>query len=139
MQQLSAQDASFLYRELPATPMHVGSLSIYDGTHADPARLTEEAILKAVAERLHLAVTTRRKCVRVPMEADYPYWVEDQDFDLEYHVRRIGLPKPADWNELKKLTARVYSHPLDMSKPLWEFYIIEGLNSGHLAGVEHRT
>ncbi len=129
MQQLSAQDASFLYGETSATPMHVGSVSIYDGAHADPKRLTEEAILKAISERLHLAITTRRKCIRVPMEADYPYWLEDQDFDLEYHVRRIGLPQPADWAELKKLTARVFSHPLDLTKPLWEFYIIEGLNN----------
>ena len=133
MEQLSAQDASFIYLESPATPMHVGSISIYDGVDADRARLTEEAILSAIQERLHLVVTTRRRCVRVPLEADYPYWVEDKDFDLEYHVRRVGLPKPADWTELKKLTARIFSRPLDMTKPLWEFYIIDGLDN--LAGV----
>ncbi len=133
MEQLSAQDASFIYLESPATPMHVGSISIYDGVGAQASRLTEEAILRAIQERLHLVQTTRRRCVRVPMEADYPYWVEDQDFDLEYHVRRVGLPKPADWAELKKLTARIFSRPLDMTKPLWEFYIIDGLDN--LAGV----
>ncbi|MEM7099971.1 MAG: wax ester/triacylglycerol synthase family O-acyltransferase [Pseudomonadota bacterium] len=133
MQQLSAQDASFIYLESPATPMHVGSISIYDGNEADSARLSEDAIIRAIQERLHLVVTTRRKCVRVPFEADYPYWVEDQDFDLEYHVRRVGLPRPGDWAEFKKLTARIFARPLDMTKPLWEFYIIDGLD--HMAGV----
>lgn len=133
MQQLSAQDASFLYLESSATPMHVGSISIYDGSDTDDSRLTEEAILRSVGDRLHLAVTTRRRCIRVPLDADYPYWIEDADFDLEYHIRRVALPKPADWTELKKLSARIFSRPLDMNKPLWEFYIIEGLD--HLEGI----
>ena len=133
MQQLSPQDASFIYLETPATPMHVGSLSIYDPADSDNADFSEESVLRNVADRLHLATTTRRKCVRVPFEADYPYWVEDQGFDLEYHVRRVGLPKPGTWDELKKLTARIFSRPLDMSRPLWEMYIIDGLDN--LAGV----
>ena len=133
MQQLSPQDASFVFLESATTPMHIGSISIYDGANADPARLTEKAIMRAISNRLHLVETTRRRCIRVPMDADYPYWVEDEDFDLEYHVRRVGLPKPADWAELKKLVARIFARPLDMTKPLWEFYIIDGLEN--LTGV----
>ena len=129
MQQLSAQDASFVYLESTATPMHVGSLCIYDGGHADAARLHEEAILRNVDERLHLNATTRRRLVRVPFEADYPYWIEDNNFDLEYHVRRIALPQPADRATLMKLASRIFARPLDMTKPLWELYVIEGLDN----------
>ena len=133
MQQLSAQDASFVYLETSAAPMHVGSLGIYDGTNAVAQRLTEEAILKNVGERLHLAPTARRRLVRVPFEADYPYWIEDRDFDLEYHVRRVALPKPGDRAALQKLASRIFARPLDMTKPLWELYVIEGLDN--VAGV----
>ena len=129
MEQLSAHDASFIYMESPATPMHVGSLQIYDGTDVDPARLTEEAILKSVGERLHLSSTTRRRLVRVPFEADYPYWIEDADFDLEYHVRRVALPNPKDRDALQKLASRIFSRPLDLTKPLWELYVIESLDN----------
>ncbi len=137
MQQLSAQDASFVYLESTATPMHVGSLCIYDGGHADAARLHEEAILRNVDERLHLNATTRRRLVRVPFEADYPYWIEDGNFDLEYHVRRIALPQPANRETLMKLAARIFSRPLDMTKPLWELYVIEGLD--HVEGLPRNS
>ncbi len=133
MQQLSAQDASFVYMESPAAPMHVGSLCIYDGSAVDPERLTEEAVTRMVDERLHLNVTTRRRLARVPFEADYPYWVEDAGFDLEYHVRRVALPKPGDRLALQKLASRIFSRPLDMTKPLWELYVIEGLD--HIEGI----
>jgi len=129
MQQLSAQDASFVYLESTDTPMHLGSLCIYDGGTADAARLHEEAILRNIGDRLHLSATTRRRLVRVPFEADYPYWIEDGNFDLEYHVRRIALPKPGDRETLLKLASRIFSRPLDMTKPLWELYVIEGLDN----------
>ena len=129
MQQLSAQDASFIYLETPAAPMHVGSLCIYDGSDITPEQLTEESIARAIDERLHLNPTMRRRLVRVPFEADYPYWIEDADFDLEYHIRRIALPRPGDRATLMKTVARIFSRPLDMSKPLWEMYVIEGLEN----------
>ena len=129
MKQLSAHDASFIYMESPATPMHIGSLCIYDGTDIDPDRITEESIQRHMAERLHLNAATRRRLVRVPMEADYPYWIEDRNFDLEYHVRRVALPRPGDRAALQKLASRIFARPLDMTKPLWELYIIEGLDN----------
>ena len=129
MQQLSAQDASFVYLETPAAPMHIGTLCIYDGSETDDARLHEEAILRSVGERLHLNATTRRRLVRVPFEADYPYWIEDGNFDLEYHVRRVALPKPGDRAALQKLASRIFARPLDLTKPLWELYVIEGLEN----------
>ncbi|XOV85024.1 MAG: wax ester/triacylglycerol synthase family O-acyltransferase [bacterium] len=129
MQQLSIQDASFIYLETPATPMHVGSLCIYDGSQSDPARLTQEAITRTVDERLHLNATTRRRLVKVPFEADFPYWIEDKDFDLEYHLRRVALPSPGDRDALQQLASRIFARPLDMTKPLWELTVIEGLNN----------
>lgn len=129
MHQLSIQDASFIYLETPATPMHVGSLCIYDGSQTDPERLTEAALLRTVGGRLHLNTTTRRRLVRVPFEADYPYWIEDRHFDLEYHIRRVALPKPGDRDALQALASRIFARPLDMSKPLWELTVIEGLNN----------
>ena len=71
----------------------------------------------------------RQKLVRVPLGLDHPYWVDDPDFDLEYHVRHIALPKPGDWRQLMIQVARLHSRPLDREHPLWEAYIIEGLHN----------
>ncbi len=133
LEQLSAQDASFIFMESPATPMHVGSLAIYDPSSSDADVLSEERYTRFQQERLHLWPASRRRLAPVPFNADYPYWIEDEDFELDYHMRRIGLPKPGDWAELHKMAARIFERPLDMSKPLWEFYIIEGLDN--LEGV----
>ncbi len=129
LQQLSAQDASFVFMESPATPMHVGSLAVYDPSSADAEILSEDHYMRFQRERLHLWAASRRRLVSVPFNADYPYWIEDEDFELDYHVRRIGLPQPGDWAELYKMAARIFERPLDLSKPLWEFYIIEGLDN----------
>ena len=129
LEQLSAQDASFIFMESPATPMHVGSLAIYDPSSSEADVLSEERYTRFQQERLHLWPASRRRLAPVPFNADYPYWIEDEDFELDYHMRRIGLPKPGDWAELHKMAARIFERPLDMSKPLWEFYIIEGLDN----------
>jgi len=71
----------------------------------------------------------RRKLVRVPLELDFPYWVDDQHFDLEYHVRHGRLPEPGDWRQFCTHLARYHSRPLDMSLPLWEMYVVEGLDN----------
>lgn len=133
LQQLSAQDASFVFMESPAAPMHFGSVAIYDPSTSGEEVLSEERYKRFQRDRLHLWAASRRRLAPVPFNADYPYWIEDEDFELDYHLRRIGLPKPADWAELNKMVARIFERPLDMSKPLWEFYIIEGLDN--LEGV----
>jgi len=129
MQQLSGMDASFVYFETPARPMHVAGLSIYDPSTAPGGKVTFKGILANFEERIHLARTFRQKMVPVPMNLDHPYWVEDRDFDLEFHVRHIALPKPGDWRQLCILAARLHSHMLDLSRPLWETYVIEGLDN----------
>ena len=133
MEQLTGQDASFLYSETPNAPLHVGSLAIYDQTQVPDGYLRFKDILASNEERIHLSGTMRRKVVRVPMDLDHPYWVEDKTFDLEYHIRHIGLPEPGDWRQLYILAARIMSRPLDMSKPPWEMYYIEGV--GNLDGL----
>ena len=128
LQQLSPQDASFVYMETPSTPMHIGSLSVYDAADSPLAPLNEQKILGFFRDRLNQWPNTRQRLVRVPLDADYPYWIEDRDFDLSYHIRRIGLPSPASLEELHRLTARIFSRPMDMTRPLWEIYVIDGLD-----------
>lgn len=129
MQQLTGMDASFVYMETPNSPMHIGSLAIYDPSTSAKGKLRFKEVLDFVESRLDGAWAFRRKLVRVPFDLDHPYWVEDSDFDLEYHVRHIALPEPGDWRQLCILAARLHSRPLDMTKPLWEFTIIEGLDN----------
>lgn len=129
MQQLSPQDASFVYMESNETPMQIGGLYLYDPSTAPKGEPTEEQFLAFYDERLHQAPMLRHKLVRVPFDADYPYWIEDASFDLEYHIRRIALPKPADWDTLNTIAARIFARPLDMNRPLWEVYVIEGLDN----------
>lgn len=129
MQQLTGQDASFLYFETPTSPMHIGAVAIYDQSELEGGVQRFKDILKFVEERLHLARTFRQRLVNVPFNLDHPYWVEDKGFDLEFHVRHIRLPEPGDWRQLCIQAARLHSRPLDLSKPLWEFTIIEGLDA----------
>ncbi len=129
MQQLTGQDASFLYAETPNAPMHVGSVGIYDQSGVTGGSLRFKQILDYNAERLHLAPITRRRLVRVPGDVDHPYWVEDKDFDLEYHIRHIALPEPGDWRQLYILASRILAQPLDLTRPAWETYYVEGLSN----------
>jgi WS/DGAT/MGAT family acyltransferase len=129
MEQLSGMDASFLYLETPNQPMHIGGLSVYDPATAPGGFVRFKDILGTIESRLHLARTFRQRVVRVPLDLDHPYWVNDPDFDLEFHVRHIALPNPGDWRQLCIQTARLHARPLDTTKPLWEFYVIEGLDN----------
>jgi diacylglycerol O-acyltransferase / wax synthase len=129
MEQLSGQDASFVYLETPSTPMHIGSVGIYDPSTAPGGKVRFKDILAHIEARLGGARSFRQKLVRVPLNLDHPYWVEDENFDLEYHVRHIALPAPGDWRQLCIQVARLHARALDMSKPLWEFIIVEGLDN----------
>jgi WS/DGAT/MGAT family acyltransferase len=128
MHQLSGLDASFLYFETPNAPMHIAGLAIYDPTASPRGEISYQDVLKNTEERLHLARCFRRRLVHVPLNLDHPYWIEDPDFDLEFHVRHSALPKPGGWRELCALVERIHARPLDLKKPLWELYFIEGLD-----------
>jgi len=126
MQQLSGLDASFLALETANTTGHVGGLSILDPSDA-PAPLNLARLTEVMAERLPLVPVLRRKLLEVPLGLDQPYWVDDQDFDIEYHVREIALPRPGSDAQLNEQVSRLHARPLDRSKPLWELYLITGL------------
>ena len=129
VQQLSGQDASFVYMETPTTPMHIGSVGIYDPSTAPNGFVRFKDILQFIESRLGGAKSFRERLVRVPFDIDHPYWIQDPDFDLEYHVRHIALPAPGDWRQLCIQVARLHSRPMDLTKPLWEFNIVEGLDN----------
>jgi len=128
MEQLSALDASFLSLETSRAPLHISGLSIYDQTSAPGQLLRFKQILANLESRLHLAHCFRQRLVTVPFALDHPYWIEDPEFDLEFHVRHIALPRPGDWRQLWIQVARLHARPLDLTKPLWEMYVIEGLD-----------
>jgi len=119
----------FLHAELDGLPQHIGGVSIYDQSTAPSGKVRFKQILQMLESRVHLSPIFRRKLAFVPYNLGRAYWVEDPDFDMEYHVRHIALPKPGDWRQLCILTARIHSQPLRRDKPMWEIYVIEGLNN----------
>lgn len=129
MKQLSGQDNSFLEIERMGLPQHIGSVAIYDPSTAPGGKVRFKDILAFLQSRLHLSPIFRSKLQEVPMGLDRPYLIDDTAFDIEYHVRHIALPKPGDWRQLCILLARINARPLDLTRPLWEMYVIEGLDS----------
>ena len=133
MRQLSSLDAQFLAMENPRQTGHVAGLAIYDTSTAPDGRLTCADMKQLLADRLHMLPPLRWRLVEVPFGADYPYWVDDPDFDLDFHVRELALPSPGDEHQLAEQVARLHSRPLDRARPLWELYVISGLRDGHTA------
>jgi len=129
MQQLTGLDASFIYAETARSPMHIAPLLIYDVSTAPNGFVRFKDILRTFEERLDRSPIFRRRLASVPFNLDHPYWVEDDHFDLEFHVRHIALPKPGDWRQLCIQIARLHARPLDRARPLWEAYVIEGLDN----------
>jgi WS/DGAT/MGAT family acyltransferase len=134
MQRLTGLDATFLYMETPTMPMHVASLLVLDPA-ADDHEWSYDDIVRVYRERLHLAPPFRRRLVTIPFELHHPLWIEDPDFDLEWHVRHIAVPPPGTKEQLETLAARLMAIPLDRSRPLWEAWVIEGLEGGRIAVV----
>ncbi len=128
MQQLQGMDASFVALETRNSPMHIGSILIYNPETAPGGFVRFKDILAFFESRLQLSKTMRQRMVRVPFDLDYPYWIEDPDFDLEYHVRHVALPAPGDWRQLCIQAARIFARPLDLDRPPWEFTVVEGLD-----------
>ncbi len=130
MDQLSPQDAQFLYMESEDNLTHVTSISIFDPTTVPGGKTVRfKDILAHVEGRLHMSPLFKRRLMRVPLELDFPYWVDDEHFDLEYHVHHGRLPEPGDWRQLCIHMARYHSRPLDMNRPLWEMFVVEGLDN----------
>ena len=132
MKHLSGLDATFLHLETPEMPMHVGSLNVLDLPKGYAGDFYEDA-KKFMASRIHLADVFTRKLALMPFDMTNPVWVEDNDIDLDYHVRHITLPKPGTNRQLQQYVARLHSSLIDRSRPMWEFYIIDGLKSGQVA------
>ncbi len=133
MRQLTSLDAQFLALETPRQSGHVAGLAILDPSTAPGGTLTCPDIQALVAERLPLLPPLRWRLAEVPLGLDYPYWVDDADFDLEFHVRELALPLPGDDQQLAEQVARIASRPLDRARPLWELYLIHGLRDGYTA------
>ncbi len=129
MRQLSEHDAAYIYSDSAHANSNVTLLHIYDQSTAPGGMVRFKQILTHVESRLGQLPVFREKIRRVPLDLDYPYWIEDVSFDIEYHVRHIALPKPGDWRQFCIQAARIHARPLDLQRPLWEMYVIEGLDS----------
>lgn len=122
IKQISGQDAQFLYAESPTSPMHIGSLAIIEDS------LSFQDFKANLASKLHLMPKFRQRLLNVPLNLDYPYWVDDPNFDLDLHLNRIKLPDPSNWKTLREVTGTIFSTPLDLRRPLWSISFIEGIN-----------
>jgi diacylglycerol O-acyltransferase len=122
LEPLTGLDASFLYLEDAHTPMHVGSLLVFEGS----MKFTE--FRNTLAARVHLVPKLRQRLVMVPLGLGKPYWADDPDFNINMHLQHVGLPRPGSWRELRSLAARIFSRPLDRRRPLWDMVFVEGLD-----------
>jgi len=134
VERLSGMDATFLYLETPRSHMHVAMVGIFDaGTM--PGGYSFQAIKDTIRDRLPLVPPFRRRLVSVPFQLHHPVWIEDPNFHLDYHVRRIGCPAPGGRRELAEVASQIVSIPLDRNRPLWEMWIIEGLKQDRIGFV----
>ena len=127
-QQLGAQDAQFLYLQTGDNLTHVMGVYVYDPSTAPGGRVRFKDIVRHIASRSHTSPVFRRRLYRLPFDIDHPYWVEDPHFDLEAHITHVALPEPGDWRQFCIQVARHFSRPMDMNRPLWDIYVVEGLD-----------
>ena len=128
LKQLSAQDAQFLYTQTANNLTHIMGVYIYDPSTAPGGFVRFKDIIRHVESRVHTSPLFKRRLHRLPFDMDHPYWVEDEHFDIEAHMSHARLPEPADWRQFCIAVARYFSKPMDMNRPLWDIYIIEGLD-----------
>ncbi len=128
LDQLSGIDAGFLHQEDDAALMHIGAIAVCEGP---PPELAD--VLDSVRMRIHLVPRYRQRLHYPPREAGRPYWIDDESFDIEDHIRHTALPSPGNEEELMKLAARIFSQRLDRGRPLWELWIVEGLEENRFA------
>lgn len=123
MEPITGMDSTFLYVDSPTSPMHIGAVGIIEGS------LDFSTFKKIIASKIHQVPKLRKRLIQVPMSIDYPYWVDDPNFDLDMHLNHVALPKPNDWKRLRRLASKIFSEPLDKSRPLWSFTFVEGLDN----------
>jgi len=123
IESISGLDAAFLYAETPTSPMHVGSVAVIEG------ELDFDAFRQRIIDRIHFIPKLRKRLVYVPMSIDYPYWVDDPNFDIDMHLQHIALPKPGGWKQLRRCASMIFSNHLDQNRPLWSFTFVEGLDN----------
>jgi diacylglycerol O-acyltransferase / wax synthase len=128
MDWMSPMDSSFLHVENDVTPMHIGAVSLFEGPAPD-----FEALKEMVASKLDIVPRYRQKVRFVPLGAGSPVWIDDPHFSLDYHVRHTGIPKPGTEEQLRQMASRVFSQHLDRNKPLWELWMVEGIQDGRWA------
>jgi diacylglycerol O-acyltransferase len=128
LDRLTPVDASFLHQEGPVSHMHIGGLTLMEGPPP-----TMDEFLEQIRRRLHLVPRYRHKLAYTALDSGRPVWIDDPSFNLDYHVRHTALPAPGRWEQLQDLTARIFSQQLDRSKPLWEMWLIEGLEENRFA------
>jgi len=133
MRQLTALDSQFLALETARQYGHVGGVAILDPSTAPGGKLELADVEKLIAERLPLVPPFRWRLAPVPLRLDYDYWIDDPDFDLDFHVRELALPPPGNLEQLAEQVARIISRPLDRARPLWEVYLIHGVEGGRSA------
>jgi len=125
---LSGQDALFLYMDQPHASTHATMIYIYDqSTLAQPLRFRQ--IVRHLEKRLVVSPMFRRRIVQAPLGLAYPYWADDPAFDIDFHVRHFALPEPGDWRQFQIMAARLHARSLDLTRPPWEMYVIEGLDN----------
>jgi len=129
IRQISAQDAQFIYMESENNLGHVTTVLIYDPSTARGGKVRFKDIIRHVQSREFVSPVFRQRLVHVPFELDYPYWVGDEHYDIEYHIQHGRLPEPGDWRQFCIHIARYHSRPLDMNRPPWEMFVIEGLDN----------
>jgi diacylglycerol O-acyltransferase len=132
VKRLSGLDAAFLAVESERWPTHVACITVFDPADC-PDGYDIDRFKQSLAERLHLLPPLRWRLVDPPMSLGRPHWIEDPDFDLDWHIRRIGLPTPGGRKELSEICTEIYRHRLDRRRPMWELWVIEGLEHGHVA------
>jgi len=135
---LTSLDASFLHMERLEYPMHVGAMSLLEGApfFDESGHFRIQEVRELVKSRLPLLPRFRRRLMAVPYDQGRPVWIDDDRFDITYHVRHTALPKPGSWEQLLALTTRVQEQLLDRERPLWELWFVEGLENGHVALVQ---
>jgi diacylglycerol O-acyltransferase / wax synthase len=133
VRQLTSLDAQFLALETPRQSGHVAGLAILDPSTRPDGKLELGTIQELISERMPLLPPLRWRLAEVPLGLDYPYWVDDPEFDLDFHARELALPTPGTDAKLATQVERIVARPLDRARPLWELYLISGLESGAVA------